>query len=313
MLYVNSLFPIIIYLIILKLLDGFKMVRWIVLTSCMVCGALSCAIAAAVAWNTDTTQWMPVIEELLKACFVIGLILRKRIVFFAEAMVYGAAVGGGFALLENCIYIHFNPDMLFATALFRGLATSMLHIGCTAIFAVIMLLSKTRGLAGIILPIAIHYIYNQYLLPEVIQLALTVIVFLFMFIGISGYNERRIYQWMDHSISYDIQLLSAIKQGQLTETKAGQYLISIRNQFDAEVFFDIVCFMQLYLELVVEGKSRMLLEQEGLAMPLTPEQTRLHQDKITELHTLRRNIGTMGEYILRPIITLKDTDLRIIK
>lgn len=323
MLYANSLFPIIIYLIILKLLDGFRMVRWFVFAACLGCGALSCALAAAIAWNADITSLMPAIEEVLKASFVVTLIARRRIVFFAEAMVYGAAIGGGFALLENCIYVHLNPDMLFGTALFRGIATSMLHMGCTAIFAVIMLLCKIWGAkslpiyaiapaSAIIIPVAVHYIYNLHLLPEMVQLTITVIAFLFMFIGISGYNERRIYQWMDHSISYDIQLLSAIKQGQLTETKAGQYLISIRNQFDAEVFFDIVCFMQLYLELVVEGKSRMLLEQEGLAPPLTPEQQRIHQAKVTELHTLRRNIGRIGEYILRPIITIKDTDLRII-
>lgn len=309
----TCLFPIIVYLIILKLLDGFRLIRWIVLASCLACGALSCAMAAFMAWHNDITSWMPLIEEVLKAVFVMVLIARKRIVFFAEAMVYGAAIGAGFALLENSIYLYLNPDMLFGTAMFRGIATAMLHIGCTAIFAVIMLLSKTKGVIGIIIPVAIHYIYNQHLLPEFIQLALTVIIFLFLFIGISNYNERRIYQWMDHSISYDIKLLSAIKQGQLSETKAGQYLISIRKQFDAEVFFDMVCFMQLYLELVVEGKSRMLLEQEGLAMPLTPEQERVHQEKITELHTLRRNIGKMGEHILRPIITLKDTDLRIIK
>lgn len=324
MLYANSLFPIVIYLIILKLLDGFKMVRWTVLIACLACGALSCTMAASMAWNNgDATPWMPIIEEMLKASFIVALVARRRIVFFAEAMVYGAAVGSGFALLENSIYVYFNPDMLLATAMFRGIATSMLHMGCTAIFAVTMLLSRIWGakswplcaiapLTDIIIPVAIHYTYNLHVLPEMIQLVLTVVLFLFLFIGISEYNERRIYQWMDHSISYDIQLLSAIKQGQLTETKAGQYLISIRNQFDAEVFFDMVCFMQLYLELVVEGKSRMLLEQAGLATPLTPGQQRVHQAKVTELHTLRRNIGRMGEHILRPIITIRDTDLRII-
>lgn len=328
MLFATSLFPIVIYLIVLKLLDGFKMVRWKMFVSCLLLGMLSCGVAAIMTWHMDAGMWVPVIEELLKGAIVLMLIARKKIVFFVEALVYGAATGGGFALLENTIYLHSYPDMLFGTALFRGFSTALLHIGCTTLTASLCLYIKhaiqykpdnlyawlrtTLFVAGLALPFGIHYIYNMHLLPSMVQMLTTIVVFTIIFHAISSYNENRIYKWLDHSISYDVQLLAAMRQGQLAETNTGRYLISIRSQFDAEVFFDMLCFMQLYLELVVAGKSRMLLEQEGLAKPLTDSERQLHKEKLTELHTLRRNIGKMGEYVLRPIISLNDTDLRVI-
>lgn len=328
MLYLTSLLPTIVYLIILKLLDGFRMVRWNIFVLSLAYGIVACGVTAAIAWTTGMGAWTPILEELTKASLAIVLIRRRKIVFHAEAMVYGAAIGGGFAMAENTLYLYRFFDMNLATAIFRGFATALLHIGCTALFATLCLQAKyiwksadigkkvnvhtLIAASYILLPLAIHYIYNMHLMPVVVQLALTVVAFLGIFVAISLYNERRIYQWLDHSITYDIRLLAAIRQGRLTETKTGQYLLGIRSQFDAEVFFDIVCFMQLYLELVVSGKSRMLLQQEGLAQPLTPQQLQLHREKVTELHTLRKNIGKMGEYILRPVITLKDADLRVI-
>jgi len=149
------------------------------------------------------------------------------------------------------------------------------------------------------------------LLEPLIQIVVTILAFLTVFIIIGNFNERKIYQWMDHSITFDIQLLSAIRQGKLADTKAGIYLQGIKEQFEPEVFFDVICFMQLYLELVVAGKSRMLLEQEGLALALTEEEIITQKEKVAELHQLRNNIGKLGEYLLRPIITIRDQDIRV--
>lgn len=131
------------------------------------------------------------------------------------------------------------------------------------------------------------------------------------FVAISHHNEQRIYKWLDHSITYDIQLLVAMQQGRLTETNTGRYLLSVKEQFTPEVFFDIICFMQLYLKLVVQGKSRMLLEQEGLAPALTPQQIQEHKENLAELHALRHRIGITGEHILRPIIRFNPEDITL--
>ena len=313
--YLTSILPIAIYIVVLMLLDSFRLVKARMLAVCIALGIISCAMSALITWNIDVAPWTISIEEILKGLMVLALTMRKRIVFFVEAMVYGATVGSGFALAENILYLQSIPDMMPGTALFRGLSTSLLHMGCTALMAAAILDTKyaRKALAFIIVPVAIHYVYNMMIVEPLIQMTVTILTFLAIFVIISNYNERRIYRWFDHSITFDIKLLGAIREGKLIDTNTGKYLQLIKKQFDPEVFFDLICFVQLYLELVIEGKSRMLLEEEGLARPLTAEEQTQHKEKVTELKQLRKNIGLLGEYLLRPVIIIQDQDMRFMQ
>lgn len=173
---------------------------------------------------------------------------------------------------------------------------------------------RTWNMAGgLVAGIAVHFVYNMFLLTSFVHIVAFVIILLVIFVIISECNERRIYRWMDHSITYDVQLLCAIRSGQLANTDAGKYLLSIKEQFEPEVFFDIICYMQLYLELVIKGKSRILMQQEGLAGMPTPEDQQRHREMLSELHTLRHNIGYMGIHVLRPIVRFNKEDLAILK
>lgn len=328
MVIISTIFlPTAAFLLILMALDSFALVRRQRLALCLASGLLSCVIAYVFSLAEVLPDALfPLLEEILKSAFIIWMISKKRMVFLAEAMCYGGAAGAGFALLENSLYAIYYPEMSFWSATIRGVGTALLHIGCTSVFASIflVLLNRRAGTCGkneapalarayaaaIVPPLAIHHVYNMFLMPASVQMLVTVTLFFVVFIAISAYNERRIYSWLDDSITYDIQLLSAIREGRLADTPAGKYLTSVKSQFDPRVFFDVICFMQLYLELVVMGKSRMLLEQEGLAQPLSQEETEKYNAMRTELGAMRRNIGFMGEYVLRPILRYAPEDLR---
>ena len=107
---------------------------------------------------------------------------------------------------------------------------------------------------------------------------------------------------MDHSISIDVQTSSAIRNGNFSSTRAGEYLLGVKEQFDPEVFFDMVCYVQLFLELRIEKQSYMLLCQAGFggeAMGVTLQE---HQAKKAELESLSRRIGKTGMWVLSPLI-----------
>ena len=143
-----SIIPLLLYLLVLKSLDSFRIVHWRWLVICMAAGCGSCLVAWAFSEMSAALAvpfYAPLIEEILKALVALCAMRLFRIVFFAEALCYGAAIGAGFSLVENIIYIYFSPDMLFATALFRGLGTSMLHIGCSSLFLVLWLLAKNNS------------------------------------------------------------------------------------------------------------------------------------------------------------------------
>lgn len=292
----------------------------------MMAGVLCCLVAFGVDLLCDELV-IPFIaslmEEVLKCGVAVLFMRRVRITFLAEAQCYGAAIGGGFALLENVIYVFYNSDILLATVLFRGMGTAMLHMGCTALFLTLMLISRyrygvekgvRRYLAFVtVLPgMLLHELYNLHLLSPLLQLFLVVAFFLLLFVGINRSSEQRVSRWLDHSMNSDIELLAALREGTFAETRAGRYIMAVRNQFDAEVYFDMVCYVQLYLELIVAGKSRIMLREAGLSMQETKEERAVRKEKIKELRTLQSRIGVMGEIILKPIVRLTRENWKII-
>lgn len=308
-----SLVPIFIYIIVIKLLDNFSIVKWRMLMLCGVAGLFVCAMLALLAIGAAgkiPDDVFPFLEEMGKGAVVLCLIRRHKILFFAEALCYGAAIGAGFALLENLVYAFYNADMTNMVFAFRGFGTALLHMGCTALFATTAL--SINKYVAVIPGVVIHYMYNMFLLPEFLQLVLTVIVFLCMFVAISVYDEKRIYRWMDNSVTNDVDLLVAIHKGELANTPAGEYLQKIQKHFESEVFFDMICYVQLYLEIVIKGKGRMLLEQAGLAEPLTQDEMERDRSMKQELLALRKNIGTIGVQILRPILRYDMEDLKLL-
>ena len=317
-----SIIPLLLYLLVLKSLDSFRIVHWRWLVICMAAGCGSCLVAWAFSEMSAALAvpfYAPLIEEILKALVALCAMRLFRIVFFAEALCYGAAIGAGFSLVENIIYIYFSPDMLFATALFRGLGTSMLHIGCSSLFLVLWLLAKNNSwknvfrLWGILPCILIHALYNLHHFQPLVQMVAVVVIFFVIFLCVSNYNEKCIGKWLDLSMMYDIDLLSAIKDGTLPDTKAGQYLMSVKKQFDPYVFLDIICYVQLYLELTITAKSRMMLRESGLLDAESEDDKLQRTAMLTEFNTLRGNIGKMGEIILHPIVKMTAEDKKLIE
>ena len=317
-----SVIPLLLYLLVLKSLDSFRIVHWRWLVVCMAVGCGSCLVAWAFSEMSAALSvpfYAPLIEEILKALVALCAMRLFRIVFFAEALCYGAAIGAGFSLFENIIYIYFSPDMLFATALFRGLGTSMLHIGCSSLFLVLWLLANNNSwkyafrLWGILPCILIHALYNLHHFQPLVQMAAVVVIFLVIFLCVSNYNEKCIGKWLDLSMMYDIDLLSAIKDGTLPDTKAGQYLMSVKEQFDPYVFLDMICYVQLYLELTITCKSRMMLRESGLLDAESEDDKSQRSAMLKEFYTLRGNIGKMGEIILHPIVKMTAEDKRLIE
>lgn len=83
---------------------------------------------------------MPLVEEVLKGIVLAWLIVKNKFRFMAQCLIYGAAIGSGFSLLENIIYFYFNPGLAIGTSIVRGFGCAILHMGCTALFATILLL-----------------------------------------------------------------------------------------------------------------------------------------------------------------------------
>lgn len=312
--YLLSLLPIALYLLILRALDSFSLAKWRILLACIAYGMLCCFGTFMFTRALNVPSWVaPVLEEVLKGLVVIFLLSGKKILFLHEALIYGAAAGAGFSLLENLIYLFFNPQMMAGTAIVRGFGCAILHMGCTALAGTLLLILDKAirmlpisAIVSFVPSVIIHLAYNHAqesrLANPLLLMCVAVVLFLALFTILFSYGDKRIYKWMDHSLSVDIQTLSAIRKGVFTSTRAGQYLIAVRDQFKPECFFDMVCYVELFLDLRIEKQSYMLLCQtgfEGEAMGKTLEE---HLAKKAELKSLKKSIGKTGMLVLAPLV-----------
>lgn len=322
MLYLIALLPILLYVLCIKAMDGFSIASWKRLLGWFVWGILVClalfGFARLTSWEFGF--WAPFLEELLKASLLVIMIMRKRVAFFAEALIYGTAAGAGFAFLENITYVSVISNFSLGDAILRGFGTAILHMGCTALYASVAVtmarvLAAKHGLwkAGACLlslvpSFCIHFVYNLFLIPEYFQLILVIAVMMGLFVVIYDIDGRLIHKWLDSCISNDISLLASMKTGHLRDTAAGEYLMDVRKKIDTEVFFDICAYLGLYLELSISAKSRMILKEADIKIPVDRKVHQENIEKMKELKSLRKNIGLSGLMVLKPIINEKAVD-----
>jgi hypothetical protein len=224
-----------------------------------------------------------------------------------DAAIYGFAAGAGFALAENIFYLYTINDPNLLIWIIRGLGTSIMHGGCTALFALILVGAKSRNSLQIVhffLAIAvayvIHSIFNHFYITPIVQTAGIVLILPVLFIAIFNLNEKQLQNWLEIEFANEVELLNMINKGQFRNTKAGEYLASLKTKFKGEVMLDMYCFISLYLELSIKAKRNIMLKESGFEAIVEPDL----QDKLYELRQLRKQIGKTAEITLSPLIKL---------
>jgi protease PrsW len=317
-----ALLPVLLFLGFLFLLDSFKLVVKKLLLVSLLWG-LVCTIGAyfintllintiTLSFETYSRYYAPLAEELLKIVFIIVLIKFKRIGFIIDAIIYGFAVGAGFALAENIFYLYTNPNPNLLVWIIRGLGTSIMHGGCTALFSLVLVGAKSRETSLIISFIpafiaayVVHSLFNHFYLNPVIQTIGIVILLPALFIFIFNYNEKQLQNWLEVEFASEIELLKMINKGQFQNTRSGQYLASLKTKFSPEVLVDMYCFFSTYLDLSVKAKRNIMLRECGLPPIKEPDV----ENKLKELFQLRKQIGKVGELTLSPLIRMNYREL----
>lgn len=310
-----ALLPIVVFLVLLWLMDSFRLVRP---ASILVAVAYGAVAAAAVLWLHD---WLlhahqvpagilsryiaPITEETVKALFVAALIASARVGFLVDAAVLGFAVGTGFALFENLSYLQSMPDAPVILWLVRGLGTAMLQGATTAIFAI---LSKARAdqrrdrLALAFLPgwtaaIVIHSTFNHRWLPAVAQTLLLLVALPLLVLWVFARSERSTREWIGAGLDLDVELLALVTSEGFVTTPFGRHLQQLRARMPGPVVADMLCLLRLELELSVQAKAMLLAREAGVDVPVDSDL----EASLAERSYLERSIGTVGLLALKPL------------
>lgn len=313
-----SLAPIVLFLAALFPLDSFKLVRPATLLRALAAGAAAALACLAVARGlvgaslveagTYSRLAAPLVEETAKAAFVVFLIRRNRVGFMVDAAIVGFATGTGFALVENLYYLLAVDDANLLLWAIRGFGTAVLHGGATAILAIVSkLLADLHpgGGAVIFLPglgaaIVSHAFFNLFIVwfPPIASTLALLAAFPVLVLVVFARSERLLREWLEVGFGSDVELLEMLRSGELRETHIGVYLRTLKDRFPGEVLADMLCYLQMWVELSIKAKGRLLLREAGVPQPADP----VVADRLRELAFLERSIGATGRLALAPFI-----------
>jgi len=322
MIYVLSLIPVFLFLLVLFLLDSFKLVRPKTLIMNFIGGSFTALMAYFInTWlqNTIIIEFetyskfiSPIIEESLKAIIIIAFIKTKKIGFLIDAGIYGFAVGAGFATLENIYFISVTNDPNLILWTIRGFGTAIMHSGTTALFAILTigaLNAEKKILSGVIpgliLAYFLHSAYNHFYILPIFQTILIVILIPAILIFIFHINAKQLQDWLEIEFFNEAELLSMMNKGKFNLSKSGKYLASLKDHFSSEIIVDMYCLISLYLELSIKAKRNIMLAE--CELPIFKEKDL--DEKLVEFKNLRKAVGNTGELALSPLIKMKQRDL----
>lgn len=318
-----GLLPAIIFLVTLLYMDSYKLVSMRAIIRVIGIGGLLVILAYfAGSAILDLTQMTrvdyslyvaPVLEELLKASVIVVLIRTSRIGFLVDAAIFGFAVGTGFALIENLYYLQTLDSANIGVWIVRGFGTAIMHGGATAIFAILSqaLTERSIGinpllyLPGLAIAIALHSLYNHFLISPIQSTMLILLVLPPVLYVIYLQSSRSMHDWLQLDFDADAGLLEQINSSEFSESSIGRYLGELTKKFKGPVVVDMLCYLRLYTELALRAKGVLMMRENGFDEPVG-ERTRA---KFEEMRFLEKSIGKTGRMAMRPFLHMDRKDL----
>ncbi len=316
-----SLFPVIIFLLVLNSLDTFKLLKPTVIASAMLWGFISALLAyeingyffSIIDPRLVSGFTAPLVEETLKFGIVAFMFYKNKLGFLSDALIIGFASGAGFSIIENIFYLNQMGSQSFMLWIIRGFGTAIMHGTSTAIAAVVAqnLISKAEKikyfyiLAGLFSGILIHAVFNSFMFSPLIQTVLQISLLPLIAVRIFTLSEKSLRNWMDEQYDSEFELLRMIRKGEFKTTRAGKYILSIKDKFKPEIILDMLAYIQLHLELSMKAKGLLLMKETGFDFKKEEEL----KAQLSELKFLSKSIGKTGIRTLIPIINLNNKDL----
>jgi RsiW-degrading membrane proteinase PrsW (M82 family) len=313
--------PVLVLLAAFVWLDAFKLVTWTGLAALIGAGGAVAVVSyfingqfldtLPIGFSVFSRFIAPPIEETLKAGLILALFMRNRIGFMIDAAIAGVAVGAGFSVVENAIYLGVFTHATVGVWLVRGFGTAVMHAGCTALFAVTGQFLTERYariesqrhrfetllfLPGLAAAIVVHGIFNQFAPDPLIAMTLTLFLVPLVLFLVFTRSEHAAHRWLLTEYESHQHMLDEIRAGRLAESPAGRFAAALARQYPPGVGADMFRYIQVHTTLVARAEEDLIDREEGRDVPISPEV----RDQLAELHALEKRIGTSALMVLNP-------------
>lgn len=285
--WVVALLPVLAMLGLFVWLDAFKLMRVREILVLLGLGAITAALSYPVAgrlidalplgFSFYSRFIAPFIEEAIKGAAMVLLFRLNRIGFKLDAVISGFAVGAGFSVIENMLYLLRFPQLAVGVWLVRGLGTAVMHGTTLAVFAAIaheLAEQETRGnaddfdfrfwwfLPGYLAAVALHLLFNQ--LPDRPLLAMigALAVAPLVVMGILRFGTEEAEEWLVAERTAHAEALATLDAGGFPQDLRGQRLAALCQRSGPGPAERIRAYAQAQLALIV-------LAEETLAAQAT--------------------------------------------
>jgi RsiW-degrading membrane proteinase PrsW (M82 family) len=324
-----ALIPVLLLLAVYVWLDAFKLMSLREVVVLLALGGIAALVvypisgrvldALPLGFSSYSRFVAPWIEEAIKAVVVIGLFWFNRIGYKLDAVISGFAIGAGFSVVENIIYLWVYPDYGAGTWMVRGLGTAVMHGTTLAVLAAIaheFAERETREAAGdfhfnllwfvpgYLIAVGLHIAFNQFPDRPLVAMLGSMLVAPIAIMAIFSFGTSEAERWLaSESAEHQLQL-EALRAGRWPDGPSGQKIAALAGRVDSETAKRLRRYWELQAWLVHEAEETMLEEAAGDAK-FDPAQVRA---ALAELKGLKKALGRSTFTALKALLPFSRND-----
>ena len=324
-----ALVPVLVMLALFVWLDAFKLMRLGEVLLLLLLGGVA-AVAAypisgrfldtlPIGFSSYSRFVAPWIEEALKAVIMILLFRLNRIGYKLDAVISGFAIGAGFSVVENIIYLTIFPFYGTGTWLVRGLGTAVMHGTTLALLAAIaheLAERETREsagdfdfnlfwfLPGYLAAVAIHTLFNQFPDKPMAAMMGAILFAPLAILAVFHFGTAEAQRWLQAESAAHRAQVDALRAGQWPDSPAGRKIAALAERLGDESAKRIRRYWELQAWLIVQAVEAMMEEAAG--------DVSLDRDEVASafavLDGLRRALGKSVVRALKSLLPFSRND-----
>jgi protease PrsW len=324
-----ALLPVLVLLAVFVWLDAFRLMNFKEIAVLLLLGGLGALTAYPVSGKMLDTLPIgfslysrfiaPWIEEAIKALIMMALFRMNRIGYKLDAVISGFAIGAGFSVVENILYLTLFPDYGTGTWLVRGFGTAIMHgttLACLAAIAHEFAERETREAAadyrfspmwfvpGYAVAVALHTVFNQFPERPLAAMLGAVVVAPVVLIAILSFGTAEAQRWLVAEKSEHLKQLEALRAGRWPDSPSGVKIAALAGRLDPESAKRIRRYWELTAWLVAEAEETMVEEAAGDAQ----FDARHIRAALAELDGLKRALGRSTFAALQALLPFSRND-----
>ena len=286
--WILALFPVLVLLGVFVWLDAFALMRKRELLLLLLLGGLGAVLVYPIAGQMLDTLPIgfsaysrfiaPWIEEAAKGAIVILLFRMNRIGYKLDAVLSGFAIGAGFSVAENILYLTLFPDYGIGTWLVRGCGTALMHGTTTALFAAIAHEFAEREhreasagfnfrlwwfAPGYLVAVILHTIFNQFPHAPLAAMLGALVTTPLAIMAVFHFGHSEAARWLEKEFSEHSLQLAALDSGGWPDSPSGRRIADLAGRLEPDAAGRIRGYYRTLAWLVVEAEETMIEESGG--------------------------------------------------